>query len=38
VGILTAFGILLFPVFELFIIFVVMAIVLMVKPEGLFSK
>jgi len=29
---------LLFPVFELFIIFVVMAIVLMVKPEGLFSK
>ena len=38
VGILTSFGILLFPVFELFIIFVVMAIVLMVKPEGLFSK
>ncbi|OGP96714.1 MAG: ABC transporter permease, partial [Deltaproteobacteria bacterium RBG_16_47_11] len=30
VGILTSFGILLFPVFELFIIFVVMAIVLMV--------
>ena len=38
VGILTAFGILLFPVFELFIIFVVMALVLMVKPEGLFGK
>jgi len=38
VGILTSFGILLFPVFELFIIFVVMAIVLMVKPEGLFGK
>jgi branched-subunit amino acid ABC-type transport system permease component len=38
VGILTAFGILLFPIFELFIIFVVMAIVLMVKPEGLFGK
>jgi branched-subunit amino acid ABC-type transport system permease component len=38
VGILTAFGILLFPVFELFIIFVVMAIVLMVKPAGLFGK
>jgi branched-subunit amino acid ABC-type transport system permease component len=38
VGILTSFGILLFPVFELFIIFVVMAIVLMVKPEGLFTK
>lgn len=38
VGILTAFGILLFPIFELFIIFVVMAVVLMVKPEGLFGK
>ena len=38
VGILTAFGIMLFPVFELFIIFVVMALVLMVKPEGLFGK
>ncbi|MDI6761460.1 MAG: branched-chain amino acid ABC transporter permease [Thermodesulfobacteriota bacterium] len=38
VGILTSFGILLFPIFELFIIFVVMAIVLMVKPEGLFGK
>mgnify|MGYP001046028439 FL=1 len=38
VGILTSFGILLFPIFELFIIFVVMAVVLMVKPEGLFGK
>ncbi|MGQ9638717.1 MAG: branched-chain amino acid ABC transporter permease, partial [Thermodesulfobacteriota bacterium] len=38
VGILTSFGILLFPIFELFIIFVVMAIVLLVKPEGLFGK
>src|SRR3972149_11641365 len=38
VGILTSFGILLFPVFELFIIFVVMAIVLMIKPEGLFGR
>ncbi|NWF92333.1 MAG: branched-chain amino acid ABC transporter permease [Syntrophaceae bacterium] len=38
VGILTSFGILLFPVFELFIIFVVMAIVLLVRPEGLFGK
>jgi branched-subunit amino acid ABC-type transport system permease component len=38
VGILTSFGILLFPVFELFIIFVIMAIVLMVKPEGLFGR
>jgi branched-chain amino acid transport system permease protein len=38
VGILTSFGILLFPFFELFIIFVIMAIVLMVKPEGLFGR
>lgn len=38
VGILTSFGILLFPIFEMFIIFVVMAVVLMVKPEGLFGK
>ena len=37
VGILTAYGILLFPIFELFIIFVVMAAVLLLKPEGLFS-
>lgn len=38
VGILTSFGILLFPIFELFIIFVVMSIVLLIKPEGLFGK
>lgn len=38
VGILTSFGILLFPIFELFIIFMVMAIVLLIKPEGLFGK
>lgn len=38
VGILTSFGILLFPIFEMFIAFVVMAVVLMVKPEGLFGK
>lgn len=38
VGILTSFGILFFPIFELFIIFVVMAIVLLIKPEGLFGK
>jgi branched-chain amino acid transport system permease protein len=37
-GVLTSFGILLFPVFELFIIFVVMAVVLLVKPEGLFGR
>ncbi len=38
VGVLTAYGILLFPIFELFIIFVVMAIVLLVRPQGLFGK
>lgn len=38
VGVLTAYGILLIPVFELFIIFVVMAVVLLVKPEGLFGR
>jgi branched-subunit amino acid ABC-type transport system permease component len=38
VGVLTAYGILLFPIFELFIIFVVMAIVLLLKPEGLFGE
>ncbi len=38
VGVLTAYGILLFPVFELFIIFVVMAVVLLLKPEGLFGE
>lgn len=38
VGILSAYGILLFPVFELFLIFVIMAIVLMVKPQGLFGR
>lgn len=38
VGVLTAFGTLLFPVFELFIIYAVMAVVLLIKPEGLFGK
>lgn len=37
VGVLSAYGILLFPVFELFLIFVIMAVVLMVKPHGLFG-
>ncbi len=37
VGILSAYGILLFPVFELFLIFLIMAVVLMVKPQGLFG-
>ncbi len=38
VGILNAYGILLFPFFELFMIFVLMSIVLLIKPEGLFGK
>jgi branched-subunit amino acid ABC-type transport system permease component len=37
VGMLSAYGILLFPVFELFLIFLIMALVLMVKPQGLFG-
>jgi len=37
VGIVSAYGILLFPVFELFLIFLIMAVVLMVKPQGLFG-
>ena len=32
-----AYGILLFPVFELFLIFLIMAVVLLVKPQGLFG-
>jgi len=38
VGVLTAYGILFFPIFELFIIFVVMAIVLLIRPEGLLGR
>jgi branched-subunit amino acid ABC-type transport system permease component len=38
VGIISAYGILLFPVFELFLIFLIMALVLMVKPQGLFGR
>ena len=38
VGILSSYGILLFPVFELFLIFLIMAVVLMVKPQGLFGR
>jgi branched-subunit amino acid ABC-type transport system permease component len=37
VGMVSAYGILLFPVFELFLIFLIMAVVLMVKPQGLFG-
>ncbi len=38
VGVVSAYGILLFPVFELFLIFLIMAVVLMVKPQGLFGR
>ena len=38
VGILSAYGTLFFPVFELFFIFVIMAAVLLVRPQGLFVQ
>lgn len=38
VGILSAYGTLFFPVFELFFIFVIMAVVLLVRPHGLFAR
>lgn len=38
VGILSAYGTLFFPVFELFFIFVIMAAVLLVRPHGLFAR
>jgi branched-subunit amino acid ABC-type transport system permease component len=38
VGVLSAYGTLFFPVFELFFIFVIMAIVLLVRPQGLFVR
>ncbi|HZN27405.1 MAG TPA: branched-chain amino acid ABC transporter permease [Burkholderiales bacterium] len=38
VGVLSAYGTLFFPVFELFFIFVIMAVVLLVRPQGLFSR
>jgi branched-subunit amino acid ABC-type transport system permease component len=38
VGMLSSYGILLFPVFELFLIFLIMAVVLLVKPQGLFGR
>jgi len=38
VGILSAYGTLYFPVFELFFIFVIMAVVLLVRPQGLFAR
>jgi branched-subunit amino acid ABC-type transport system permease component len=38
VGVLSAYGTLLFPVFELFFVFVIMAAVLLVRPQGLFAR
>ncbi|MBI3002556.1 MAG: branched-chain amino acid ABC transporter permease [candidate division NC10 bacterium] len=38
VGILSAYGTLFFPVFALFFIFVIMAVVLLVRPQGLFAR
>jgi branched-subunit amino acid ABC-type transport system permease component len=38
VGVLSAYGTLYFPVFELFFIFVIMAVVLLVRPHGLFAR
>ncbi len=38
VGVLSAYGTMLFPVFELFFIFVIMAVVLLIRPQGLFAK
>jgi flagellar biosynthesis protein FliQ len=38
VGILSSYAILLFPFYELCLIFLIMAVVLMVKPQGLFGR
>jgi branched-chain amino acid transport system permease protein len=38
VGVVSAYGTLYFPVFELFFIFVIMAVVLMIRPQGLFAR
>jgi branched-chain amino acid transport system permease protein len=38
VGVVSAYGTLFFPVFELFFIFVIMAIVLLIRPQGLFAR
>lgn len=38
VGILSAYGTLFFPVFELFFNFVIMAVVLLFRPQGLFAR
>ena len=38
VGIVSAYGTLFFPVFELFFMFVIMGVVLLVRPQGLFAR
>ncbi len=38
VGVLSAYGTLFFPTFELFFIFVIMAVVLLLRPQGLFAR
>ena len=38
VGVLSAYGTLLFPVFELALMYMVMAVVLLVRPRGLFAR
>jgi len=38
VGVLSAYGTLYFPVLELFFIFVIMAVVLILRPQGLFAR
>ncbi|MBI2561190.1 MAG: branched-chain amino acid ABC transporter permease, partial [candidate division NC10 bacterium] len=38
VGVLSAYGTLLFPVFELALIYLIMAVVLLVRPQGLFAR
>lgn len=38
VGVLSAYGTLFFPVFELFFVFSIMAVVLLVRPQGLFAR
>ena len=38
VGVVSAYGTLLFPVFELALIYLIMAVVLLVRPQGLFAR
>lgn len=38
VGVLSSYGTLWFPEFELFFIFAIMAAVLLVRPQGLFAR